>query len=310
MQSAFHLKRFVTFAKIEHMSRSASNKGNKSSSRSKTNSSNRASGRQGGTIRKKSYSRGNAPGKGDHSSQRPGNPDLIRLNKYLSNSGVCSRREADVLITAGSVTVNGKPVTEMGHKVKRTDEVRFDGQLLNPAKKEYILLNKPKDFTTAARNEHGNRTAIGLISKATKEELKPVGKMEKNTTGLLLFTNDGELTKRLNSPKNGLRKIFHIELNKPLRSADLKKIQDGVVVDHKVVKVQDISFITDAPKTQIGLEIYSSRSKIVTRIFQTLDYEIVKLDRVVYAGLTKKDLPRGHWRYLTNQEVINLGMIK
>ena len=310
------------------MSRSAFNKTNKSSSRSKSDSINRSSGRQGGGHRKKSYARGNAPVKDKSSSvhytatkndsrskesshtQRASNTDTIRLNKYLSNSGVCSRREADVLISAGSVTVNGKPVTEMGHKVKLNDEVRFDGRLLDPAKKEYILLNKPKDFTTAARNEHGNRTAIGLISKATKEELKPVGKMEKNTTGLLLFTNDGELTKRLNSPKNGLRKIFHIELNKPLRSADLKKIQDGVVVDHKVVKVQDISFITDAPKTQIGLEIYSSRSKIVTRIFQTLDYEIVKLDRVVYAGLTKKDLPRGHWRYLTNQEVINLGMIK
>ncbi len=291
------------------MSRSESSKGDKSSNRSKKDSNQRASGRQGGSFRKKSYSRGNAPIKGHVDSQRPSNPDLIRLNKYLSNSGVCSRREADVLITAGSVTVNGKPVTEMGHKVKRTDEVRFDGRLLNPAKKEYVLLNKPKDFTTAARNEHGNRTAIGLISKATKTELKPVGKMEKNTTGLLLFTNDGELTKRLNSPKNGLRKIFHIELNKPLRSADLKKIQEGLAVDQKEVKVQDISFVVDAPKTQIGMEIYSSRSKIVTRIFQTLDYEIVKLDRVVYAGLTKKDLPRGHWRYLTDQEVVNLGNI-
>lgn len=291
------------------MSRSESNKGSKSSNRSKKDNSHKASGRQGGTFRKKSYSRGNAPLTGNGGSQKSSNPDLIRLNKYLSNSGVCSRREADVLITAGSVTVNGKPVTEMGHKVKLNDEVRFDGRLLNPAKKEYVLLNKPKDFTTAARNEHGNRTAIGLISKATKAELKPVGKMDKNTTGLLLFTNDGELTKRLNSPKNGLRKIFHIELNKPLRSADLKKIQDGLLVDQKVVKVQEVSFVNDAPKTQIGMEIYSSRSKIVTRIFQTLEYEIVKLDRVVYAGLTKKDLPRGHWRYLTEQEIVNLGMI-
>jgi len=300
---------FPTFAKTEIMSRSESNKGNKSSNRSKKEGGQKASGREGGTFRKKSYSRGNAPIKGNGNGQSSSNPDLIRLNKYLSNSGVCSRREADVLITAGSVTVNGKPVTEMGHKVKRTDEVRFDGRLLNPAKKEYVLLNKPKDFTTAARNEHGNRTAIGLISKATKVELKPVGKMDKNTTGLLLFTNDGELTKRLNSPKNGLRKIFHIELNKPLRSADLKKIQEGITVDQKVVKVQDVSFVDNAPKTQIGMEIYSSRSKIVTRIFQTLEYEIVKLDRVVYAGLTKKDLPRGHWRYLTDQEIVNLGMI-
>lgn len=291
------------------MSRLESSKENKSSNRSKSDGSKKISGRQGGAFRKKSSSRGNTPVKGNGDLQRPSNPDLIRLNKYLSNSGVCSRREADVLITAGSVTVNGKPVTEMGHKVKPTDEVRFDGRLLNPEKKEYVLLNKPKDFTTAARNEHGNRTAIGLISKATKTELKPVGKMDKNTTGLLLFTNDGELTKRLNSPKNGLRKIFHIELDKPLRSADLKKIQDGLLVDQKVVKVQEVSFVTDAPKTQIGMEIYSSRNKIVTRIFQTLEYEIVKLDRVVYAGLTKKDLPRGHWRYLTDQEVVNMGMI-
>ncbi len=291
------------------MSRSESNKGNKSLNRSKKDGGQKPSGREGGTFRKKSNARGNAPVKGEGGSQRPSNPDLIRLNKYLSNSGVCSRREADVLITAGSVTVNGKPVTEMGHKVKRTDEVRFDGRLLNPAKKEYVLLNKPKDFTTAARNEHGNRTAIGLISKATNTELKPVGKMEKNTTGLLLFTNDGELTKRLNSPKNGLRKIFHIELNKPLRSADLKKIQEGLLVDQKVVKVHEVSFVTDAPKTQIGMEIFSSRTKIVTRIFETLEYEIIKLDRVVYAGLTKKDLPRGHWRYLTDQEIVNLGNI-
>lgn len=291
------------------MSRSESNKGSKSSNRSKTDGGKKVSGRQGGNFRKKTYARGNAPIKNNADTQRPNTSGLIRLNKYLSNSGVCSRREADVLISAGSVTVNGEPVTEMGHKVKLTDEVRFDGQLLNPEKKEYVLLNKPRDFTTATRNEHGNRTAMGLISKATKAELKPVGKMDKNTTGLLLFTNDGELTKRLNSPKNGLRKIFHIELNKPLRSADLKKIKEGLAVDHKVVKVQDVSFVDDAPKTQIGMEIYSSRSKIVTRIFQTLEYEIVKLDRVVYAGLTKKDLPRGHWRYLTDQEVVNLGMI-
>ncbi|MGS0526180.1 pseudouridine synthase [Zobellia nedashkovskayae] len=235
---------------------------------------------------------------------------MIRLNKYVANSGVCSRREADIYISAGSVTVNGKPVIEMGYKVKLTDQVKFDGRLLNPIKKEYVLLNKPKDFTTAARNEHGRRTALGLISKATKTELLPVGKLSKDTTGLLLFTNDGDLTKRLNSPKNGLRKIFHIELSKPLRSADLKKIQEGILVDENVIKVQDVSFVDKAPKNQVGMEIFSTRTNIVQRIFETLGYEIVKLDRVVYAGLTKKDLPRGHWRYLTEQEVVNLGMIK
>ena len=277
-------------------------------SRSDSSNGDKASGRQGGTFRRKSHSRGNAPIK-KNVNVRPSNPDLIRLNKYVANSGVCSRREADIYISAGNVTVNGKPIVEMGYKVKLTDEVKFDGRLLNPIKREYVLLNKPKDFTTAGRNEHGNRTAIGLISKASKTELKPVGKLGKNTTGLLLFTNDGEMTKRLNSPKNGLRKIFHIELNKPLRSADLKKIQEGLLVDEKVVKVQDVSFVENAPKTQVGMEIFSSRSNIVQRIFETLEYEIVKLDRVVYAGLTKKDLPRGHWRYLTEQEVANLNMI-
>ncbi|WP_276169133.1 pseudouridine synthase [Zobellia alginiliquefaciens] len=280
--------------------------------RSDSNNDKRASGRQGGTFRKKSYARGNSPirKKTEQTPQKPSDPNLIRLNKYVANSGVCSRREADIYISAGSVTVNGKPVIEMGYKVKLTDEVKFDGRLLNPIKKEYVLLNKPKDFTTAARNEQGRRTAIGLISKATKTELKPVGKLSKDTMGLLLFTNDGDLTKRLNSPKNGLRKIFHIELNKPLRSADLKKIQEGILVDEKVIKVQDVSFVDKAPKNQVGMEIFSTRTNIEQRIFETLGYEIVKLDRVVYAGLTKKDLPRGHWRYLTEQEVVNLGMIK
>jgi len=292
------------------MSRSESNRGKKSSGRANSNGGERASGRQGGSFRRNSHSRGNAPIRNNGNGRKFSDPNLIRLNKYVSNSGVCSRREADIYISAGNVTVNGKPITEMGYKVKLTDEVKFDGRLLNPIKREYVLLNKPKDFSTTGRDEQGRRTAVGLISKASKTELKPVGKLNKNTTGLLLFTNDGELTKRLNSPKNGLRKIFHIELSKPLRSADLKKIQEGLLVDEKVVKVQEVSFVDNAPKTQVGMEIFSSRSNIVHRIFETLEYEIVKLDRVVYAGLTKKDLPRGHWRYLTEQELVNLGMIK
>ena len=278
--------------------------------RSESNDKDKKSGREGGSFRKKSYARGNAPVKRRTQAQKPSDPNVMRLNRYLSNSGVCSRRDADIYIAAGNVTVNGKPITEMGYKVKLTDTVKFDGRLLNPIKKEYVLLNKPKDFITTGRDEQGKRTAMGLISNASKTELKPVGKLDKATTGLILFTNDGELTKRLNSPKNGLRKIYHIELSKPLRSADLKKIQEGLPVDEKVVKVQEASFVENAPKNQIGIEIYSSRNNIVKRIFEELDYEIVKLDRVVYAGLTKKDLPRGHWRYLTDQEVINLGMIQ
>ncbi len=292
------------------MSRSESNKGGKSSNRSEGNKGGRASGRQGGTFRKKSYARGNAPIKKRTENQQTSNPDLIRLNKYVANSGVCSRRDADIYIAAGNITVNGKPITEMGYKVKLTDEVKFDGRLLNPIKKEYVLLNKPKDFTTTVRDEKGRRNVSGLISKASKTPLLPVDKMDKNATGLLLFTNDGDLTKRLKSPKNGLRKIYHVELNKDLRSADLKKIQEGITLDEKPVRVQEISFIDNAPKREVGIEIYSSKNKVVEHLFEHLEYEVVKIDRVVYAGLTKKDLPRGHWRYLTEQEVINLGMIK
>jgi len=279
-------------------------------SRQDSNSDKKKSGRQGGTYRKKSYARGNAPVKKEIASHTSSSSDLIRLNKYVSNSGVCSRRDADIYISAGQVTVNGKTVTEMGYKVKLTDEVKFDGRLLNPIKREYVLLNKPKDFTTTVRDEKGRRNVSGLISNASKTPLLPVDKMDKNATGLLLFTNDNELTKRLKSPKNGLRKIYHVVLNKDFRSADMKKIQEGVIVDEKTVRVQEISFIENAPKREIGIEIFSSRAKIVELIFEHLEYEVVKIDRVSYAGLTKKDLPRGHWRYLTDQEIINLGMIK
>lgn len=278
--------------------------------RSGSSNDKKASGRQGGTFRKKSHARGNAPIKKGPGPQKPSDPDAIRLNKYVANAGVCSRRDADIYIAAGNVTVNGKPVTEMGFKVKLTDEVKFEGRLLNPAKKEYVLLNKPKDFSTTVRDEKGRRNVSGLISNASKSPLLPIDKMDKNALGLLLFTNDGDLTRRLKNPKNGLRKIYHVVLNKDLRSADMVKIKEGIVLDEKPIRVQEISFMDDTPKREVGIEIYSSKSKIVERIFEHLEYEVVKIDRVVYAGLTKKDLPRGHWRYLTKQEIINLGMIK
>jgi len=198
----------------------------------------------------------------------------------------------------------------MGYKVKLDDEVKFDGRLLNPIKKEYVLLNKPKDFSTTIRDEKGKRHVSGLISNASKSKLLPVDKLDKEHTGLLVFTNDGDLKKRLKSPINGLRKIYHLVLDRDLRSADLKKIQEGVTVEDKVVRVQDISFIDNAPKREVGIEIFSSRGKIIERLFEELDYKVVKLDRVVYGGLTKKDLPRGHWRFLTEQELVNLKMIK
>lgn len=278
--------------------------------RSDSKNGDRKSGREGGAFRKKSFARGNAPIKKKTEAKQASNPNEMRLNRYVANSGVCSRREADIYISAGNVTVNGKPITEMGYKVQLSDDVRFDGRRLNPVKKEYVLLNKPKDFTTTGRDEHGRRTARSLVSKASKTELKPIGKLDKDTTGLIIFTNDGEMSKRLNSPKNGLRKIYHVELNKVLRSADLKRIQEGLTVEDHMVRVQDVSFVENAPKNQVGIELSSTRNNIVKRIFEALDYEIVKLDRVVYASLTKKDLPRGHWRFLTDQEVVNLSMIK
>ena len=265
-------------------------------------------GKRGGAFRKnRNAGKGQAKKKSPE-LQKPKDPNLIRLNRYVANSGVCSRRDADIYIAAGNVTVNGKPITEMGYKVKLTDVVKFDGRLLNPEKKEYVLLNKPKDFVTTTNDERGRRTANQLIIKASKAKLSPVGKMDKNTTGLIVYTNDGDFAKSLTHAKNGLRKIYHVELNKALRQADLKKIQETLTLDDGPIKVHEISYIDNAPKREVGMEIRSNRNGIVRRIFEHLDYEVVKLDRVVYAGLTKKDLPRGHWRHLTKQELINLGM--
>ncbi len=235
---------------------------------------------------------------------------LIRLNRYIANAGICSRREADVYIAAGNVTVNGKAVTEMGYKVASVDVVKFDGRLINPEKKEYILLNKPKNFITTTSDEKGRRTVMELISNATKARLLPVGRLDRNTTGLLLFTNDGDLAKKLTHPRYGVRKIYHIELNKNLKAEDLKKIKEGLELEDGIIKVDEVSYIANAPKREVGVEIHSGKNRIVRRIFEHLGYEVIKLDRVIFAGLTKKDLPRGHWRPLTKQEVINLGMIR
>lgn len=236
-------------------------------------------------------------------------PNLVRLNKFVANAGVCSRREADTYIAAGNVSVNGKVISEMGYKVKLTDDVRFDGRKLNPERKEYILLNKPKNFITTTSDERGRRTVMELVASASKARLMPVGRLDRNTTGLLLFTNDGEMTKKLTHPKYGVRKIYHVHLDKNLAMADLKSIQAGVTLDDGLVEVDAISYISNAPKKEIGVEIHSGRNRIVRRLFEHLGYTVTKLDRVVFAGLTKKDLPRGHWRNLTEQEIVNLGMI-
>ena len=233
----------------------------------------------------------------------------IRLNKYIANSGICSRREADVFIKAGSATVNGKLVTEMGYKVAATDEVRFDGTLINPEQKRYILLNKPKNFITTMEDDRGRRTVMDLVANASKERIYPVGRLDRNTTGLLLFTNDGELAKKLTHPKHNIQKIYHAHLDKKLAIDDLHKIAAGFILDERRVVVDEISYIQDQPKSEVGVKIHSGRNRIVRRIFEHFNYKVLKLDRVIFAGLTKKNLSRGHWRVLTEMEVNALKML-
>lgn len=278
-------------------------------SRNSHDSGSKYSGRQGGGKRKKSYARGNAPIKKKMEKSPISNQDGIRLNKYIANSGICSRREADMYIAAGNVTVNGEVVTEMGHRVQLNDDVRFDGRRLNPEKPEYILLNKPAGFFVTGNPEKGGRTVMELISKATKARVAPVGKLDNQAKGLLLFTNDGTLAKKLAKPKNGIRQIYEVKLNKHLSNEDLETIEKGVFIEGSKVPVTEISFIDNKPHDEVGLELNSIKEHIVTRIFKSLGYEVENLDRVVYGGLTKKDLPRGRWRSLSKQEVINLGML-
>lgn len=233
----------------------------------------------------------------------------IRLNRYVANAGICSRRDADTYIAAGNVTVNGKTITEMGYKVDRGDEVRFDGRLLSLEKKEYVLLNKPKNFITTTSDEKGRRTVMELVANASKSRLLPVGRLDRNTTGLLLFTNDGDLAKKLTHPKYQVRKIYHVVLDKNVTAADMRKIADGLTLEDGPVQVDEVAYVQGATKKEVGIEIHSGRNRIVRRIFQHLGYDVIKLDRVIFAGLTKKDLPKGHWRHLTEQEVNTLRMI-
>jgi len=237
------------------------------------------------------------------------NSEGIRLNKYIANAGICSRREADVFIKAGSATVNGKLVTEMGYKVSPTDEVRFDGTLISQEKKRYVLLNKPKNFITTMDDDRGRKTVMELIGNASKERIYPVGRLDRNTTGLLLFTNDGELAKKLTHPKHNIQKIYHATLDKKLAMSDMQKISEGFMLDDRRVIVDEISYIQNQPKNEVGVKIHSGRNRIVRRIFEHFNYNVIKLDRVIFAGLTKKDLPRGHWRHLTEMEVNTLMML-
>jgi 23S rRNA pseudouridine2605 synthase len=232
---------------------------------------------------------------------------LVRLNRYIANSGICSRRKADELIEAGVVSVNGEVVSELGHKVDPAkDEIRYNGELLKREKKTYVLLNKPKDYITTTDDPQERRTVMQLVEKASKERIYPVGRLDRNTTGLLLMTNDGDLADKLSHPKNGITKIYHVELNKSLSQGDLNKIQFGLELEDGLIKPDTVSYVSGGSKREVGIQIHSGKNRIVRRIFEHLGYEVVKLDRVVYGNLTKKDLPRGRWRYLEEHELIQI----
>lgn len=238
------------------------------------------------------------------------NEDQVRLNKYLSNAGVCSRREADVLIQTGVVTVNGKIITELGYKIAPEDVVQYDGETINAETKRYVLLNKPKGFITTMDDPRGRKTVMTLVKKACRERIYPVGRLDRETTGLLLFTNDGDIAKKLTHPRYQAKKIYHVELNKPVTKEDMERLLKGVDLEDGKTRVDEVSYIENGSSSEVGVEIHSGKNRIVRRLFEAMGYVVVKLDRVQFAGLTKKDLPRGFYRHLTEQEISFLKMTK
>nr|WP_262890510.1 pseudouridine synthase [Rhodocytophaga rosea] len=227
------------------------------------------------------------------------------MNRYISNAGICSRRDADVLIESGEIKVNGKVVTELGYQVNPNDTVKYGNRVLNKEKMVYLLLNKPKDFITTTEDPDERKTVMDLVKSACEQRIYPVGRLDRNTTGLLLLTNDGELAEKMAHPSNNVKKVYQVELDKPITKADYQKIIDGVELEDGKVTIDDLAIVS-SDGTTLGLEIHLGRNRIVRRLFEHLGYEVIKLDRVVYAGLTKKDLPRGKWRFLNEKEVITL----
>lgn len=294
----------------------------------------KASGRGGGNRRTKSSARGNAPLKSDSAKkktgrqqspsfkskyksgegQQKGKPDTalrkgaktssagqgIRLNKYIANSGICSRREADTYIATGLVSVNGKIINEMGHKVQLSDDVRFDGRRINPEPLTYVLLNKPKGFATTESNAKG-MTVMDLVANATAAKIKPFGRLGRNATGLLLFTNDDDFVQKFK--KKGLPRLFYIELDKNLKAPDLQKISEGLTVEGQEIEIEEISYVDNAPKNHVGLKIKHTGNSVIRTIFEHLGYDVLRVDCVTIGPLTKKDLPRGRWRLLTPHEL-------
>ncbi|WPP53370.1 pseudouridine synthase [Catalinimonas niigatensis] len=254
---------------------------------------------------RKKFSKTSKPDKDSAPPSEKKGDGLVRLNKYIANAGVCSRREADTLISAGEIKVNGKVVTELGTKVKITDRVVHKGKSLNPEKLMYVLLNKPKNYITTTDDPEERKTVMQLVAKACEERIYPVGRLDRNTTGLLLLTNDGELADKLAHPSNNVKKLYQVDIDKPITDEDFLKIQDGVTLEDGLAQVDELGLVNET-RTSLGIQIHIGRNRIVRRIFEHLGYDVVRLDRVMYAGLTKKDLPRGTWRHLTPKEVIQL----
>lgn len=292
------------------------NKGAKAAAKSKENPKSTRSTKAGDDTKESAKS---AKGKGRFSDfkdrVKKGDPlptfnDSVRLNKYLSNAGICSRRDADVLIKTGVVSVNGVSITEMGYKVRPGDVVKYDGGSIKSETKRYVLLNKPKGFITTMDDPQGRKTVMGLVRKACKERIYPVGRLDKETTGLMLFTNDGDMAKKLTHPLHKASKIYQVELNKKVTSIDLKKLVEGIKLEDGTAKFDAAEFINDEDARLVGIELHSGKNRIVRRTFEALGYKVVKLDRVTFSGLDKKDLPRGMYRHLTEKEVAFLKMVK
>jgi 23S rRNA pseudouridine2605 synthase len=290
----------------------SSNRGNKGNQKTSGNAGKKSFSKNAGSnnAAQKSYGRGggkffeNKP-KTKREPQESVSGEM-RLNKYISNSGVCSRREADIYIVSGNVKVNGEVITELGYRVKPDDVVNFDGSVITPEKKVYVLLNKPKGFATINEPIVSAENVLSLVKSAHNKTLIPVGRMDKTTIGLMLFTNDMNLVQKLNSPEEKVSKLYQVSLDRNLKYTDIEKIKNGLLIDEHKVFVEEIEYVDGQPKTEIGIKLRASNVKIVRALFEKLEYNVIKLDRVMYGSLTKWNLPRGKWRFLTEDEIGSL----
>ena len=303
----------VKFASRERKSDYSDNSDRKSPERRDASSFSQNSGRKSfrrdnDSDKSKSRTRFSRPKKSPYSGKPSSKDGVLRLNQFIAHSGICSRRQADDYIKAGLVTINGEVVSEMGIKIKPGDVVKYNGESIRTERKVYILLNKPKDYVTSLDDEQGRRTVIDLISKACPERVYPVGRLDRNTTGVMLLTNDGDLTGKLTHPKYNKKKIYHVYLDKNLKREDMISMSDGVELEDGNFTPDSISYIDAAKKSEVGVEIHSGRNRIVRRLFEYFDYKVIKLDRVYFAGLTKKNLARGKWRFLSEKEITMLKM--